>query len=90
MTTPRPPRRQDERDLERIQAKMTKASIELDQARALRDQIAFKLWRNAKMPQDEITARLDRADRNAGGTGVTIAAVQKALFRYRKQMERTS
>lgn len=86
MTTPAPARTPRERELERLQVKATKGALQQARARALRDQLAFRLWREG-MAQDEIAARLDRADRSAGGDGVAVTAVQKTLFRYRKRLE---
>ena len=82
MPTPAAPQSQEERDLERLQASVTKGEA----ARDLRNEIAFGLWMGG-MTQQEVAARLDRADRRAGGTGITHGTVQKMLFRMRKARE---
>lgn len=76
------PRSPLERELEVQQKAVTHGDI----ARERRDTAAFQLW-DQGMTQKEIAERLDRADRAAGGNGVTHGQVQKALFRMRKAHE---
>jgi len=71
-----------ERDLEAQQKRVTIGEI----ARQKRDAIAFQMW-TAGMTQREIAERLDRADRDAGGTGVSHGMTQKLLYRLRKERE---
>jgi transposase len=71
-----------ERELEVQQAKVTAGEI----ARKRRDAIAFQLWQDG-MTQKEVAERLDRADRAAGGEGITHGTCQKMLFRMRKARE---
>lgn len=76
------PRNPLERELEVQQKAVTHGDI----ARERRDAAAFQLWQDG-MTQKEIAERLDRADRSAGGTGVTHGMTQKALYRMRKARE---
>lgn len=88
MSTP-PPTTKDERELEHLQKKMTEAELVRKRSRQRRDALALEMWA-AGMNQSELAARLDRADRAAGGTGVEPGAVQKTLFRLRKKQESQS
>lgn len=81
MSTPSP-RTPDERELERLQKKVTEGETSRDR----RDALAFKLWQDG-MIQKDIAARLDRADRSVGGNGVTHAMIQKVLYRMRAAQE---
>lgn len=80
--SPRSPITVKERELERLQAAVTKGEA----SRVLRDELAFELWQDG-MTQKEIAERLDRADRRHGGTGITHGTTQKSLFRMRRQRE---
>jgi transposase len=79
---PAAPRNPVERELEVQQAKVTAGEI----ARQRRDAIAFELWQGG-MTQKEVAERLDRADRAAGGSGISHGTCQKMLFRMRKAIE---
>jgi transposase len=57
-----------------------------ENAREDRDAAAFWLW-CAGLKQSDIASLLDTADRNAGGTGVSLTQVQKALSKYRRNAE---
>lgn len=48
-----------------------------------RDELALAMWQDG-MSIPEIAARLDRADKRGGGEGVTHHAVQKRLYRLRR------
>jgi hypothetical protein len=85
MFTP-PPNTKSERELEHLQKKMTEAELVRQRSRERRDALALEMWA-AGMNQNELAARLDRADRAAGGNGVEPGAVQKTLFRLRKKQE---
>lgn len=87
MNTP-PPITQKERELETLQKKMTEADLIRRRSRQRRDALALEMWTEG-MNQNELAARLDRADRAAGGNGVEAGAVQKTLFRLRKKKENT-
>jgi hypothetical protein len=76
------PRTPLERELEAKQKAATVGQL----ASQRRDDVAFELW-NAGMTQKEIAERLDRADRAAGGSGVSHGMVQKSLYRMRKVRE---
>ncbi len=80
--TVRPAHTPDERSLEKLQKKVAEGEI----ARGRRDELAFQMW-NDGMTQAEIAERLDRADRSAGGQGITASTTQKVLFRLRKKKE---
>lgn len=75
-----PPSTSDERALEQTQARLSKAEADVARLAAERDRIALRLW-HAGLPQAEIAERLDRADRRAGGEGISYAATQKRLWR---------
>lgn len=75
-----PPSSSDERALEQTQTRLTKAERDVMRLAAERDRIALRLWRDG-LPQAEIAERLDRADRRAGGGGISYAATQKRLWR---------
>lgn len=75
-----PPSSSDERALEQTQARLTKAEADVARLTADRDRVALRLW-HAGLPQAEIAERLDRADRRAGGQGISYAATQKRLWR---------
>lgn len=77
------PQSQDERDLERMQGLVTKG----EQARKMRDDLAFRLWWKGGLTQADIASRLDRADRRAGGKGISLASTQKSLFRMRRALQ---
>ena len=79
---PAPPRGQLERQLEQTQKLVTQGEI----ARRRRDDIAFALWQEGHTQKD-IAERMDRADRAAGGDGITHGQVQKTLFRIRRELE---
>ena len=76
-----PPRSGDERTLENIQVRLTRAQLEANRLSAQRDGLAQQLWFDRRMTQAEIAERLDRADRWAGGEGVSYAQLQKRLWR---------
>lgn len=80
---PHPPRPRTavERELERTQRTVTKGLIADDR----RKQLIVQLYR-AGMTQVEITARLDRASRAAGGEGVGEDAVNKLVARSRRKV----
>jgi hypothetical protein len=75
-----PPSSTDERALEQVQSRLTRAELDVERLAAERDRIALRLW-HAGLPQAEIAERLDRADRRAGGGGISYAATQKRLWR---------
>lgn len=77
---PLSPHTPDERELEHLQALVTKG----ERARVRRDELALALYATKRYSQDDLAARLDRADRRAGGDGVSVSAVQKVLYRLRK------
>lgn len=81
-TSPRPAQGPAERVLEQLQKKVTEGQLARDR---LTEQ-AWMLWVDHNMTQQEIASRLDRADRAAGGEGVTYAAVQKMFQRKRQQV----
>ena len=81
---PPPARGQAQRQLETLQKKVTEGQLAL----ARRDELAYAMWQDG-MSQAEIAARLDRADRAAGGDGITLAVTQKRLFRLRKRKVQT-
>jgi hypothetical protein len=76
-----PPRSVDERSLEQVQMKLTRAQLEAARLTAQRDGLAQQLWFDRRMTQAEIAERLDRADRRSGGDGVSYAQLQKRLWR---------
>lgn len=76
-----PPSTATERSLEQIQARLTRAEMEVLRLTAERDDIAMRLWLSDSVPQAEIAERLDRADRRSGGQGISYAATQKRLWR---------
>lgn len=80
---PLPARNPDEARLEQLQTALTNAEADVRKLAAERDALALHLWLDRRVPQAEIAVRLDRADRAAGGEGVSYAAVQKRLFRER-------
>ena len=75
-----PPTTATERQLETLQTKLTKAEADAARLATQRDDLALRLWLGG-MPQAEIAERLDRADRRAGGAGISYAATQKRLWR---------
>jgi transposase len=79
---PERPRNPLERELESKQKAVTLGEL----ASQRRDDVAFQLWTGG-MTQKEIAERLDRADRAAGGAGVSHGMVQKSLYRMRKVRE---
>ena len=76
-----PPRTSDESALESTQSRLTRAQRDVARLTAQRDALAQRLWRDRSMTQAEIAERLDRADRRAGGDGVSYAQLQKRLWR---------
>lgn len=80
---PAAPRTPLQRQLEQLQKKVTEGEL----ARARLDAVAFSLWTEEMMTQQEIADRMDRADRAAGGEGVTHGRVQKTLYRLRRARE---
>ena len=76
-----PPRNSDERTLETIQMRLTRAQLEVNRLTRQRDLLAQQLWFDDRMTQVEIAERLDRADRRGGGEGVSYAQLQKRLWR---------
>jgi hypothetical protein len=76
-----PPRSQSERELERTQRTVT-AGLMADERRK---SLILELHRGG-MSQVEITARLDRASRSAGGEGVTEDSVNKIVARSRRKV----
>lgn len=76
-----PPRSTDERSLEQVQMRLTRAQLETARLAAQRDGLAQQLWFDRRMTQAEIAERLDRADRRSGGAGVSYAQLQKRLWR---------
>jgi hypothetical protein len=81
-----PPRNPDERRLEQLQARLTAATNEVNHLTTERDRLALRLWLDDNVPQSEIAERLDRADRRAGGSGISYAATQKRIWRRRDQL----
>lgn len=79
-----PPRSRTETKLENTQMRLARAQRELVKMTAERDALALHLWLDDRLTQAEIAERLDRADRRAGGPGVSYAAVQRALYRRRQ------
>ena len=82
-TTPGPARSATEARLEEIQRQLTAAMGTVERLMLERDNLALSLWLDESAPQIEVAERLDRADRLAGGPGVTYAALQKRLHRIR-------
>lgn len=80
-----PPSSPDERRLEQVQTRLTAAEQNVSRLTAERDALAMRLWLSDAMPQAEIAERLDRADRRAGGEGITYAALQKRVWRRRNE-----
>lgn len=81
-TTPvGPPKTTDERRLEQLQGRLTAAQRSVAALQEQRDALALRLWLDSCVPQAEIAERLDRADRRAGGPGITYAATQKRIHR---------
>lgn len=81
-----PPRSNQEIKLENTQARLTKAQRELTRLTRERDALALDLWLKQRMSQAELAERLDRADRRAGGDGVSYAATQKLTWRARQRI----
>ena len=79
-----PARNRAETQLEHVQVRLTRAQRDLAKLTAERDSLALVLWLDQRMAQAEIAERLDRADRRAGGRGVSYAATQKNLWRARR------
>lgn len=73
------PQTNRERDLEMLHEKV----VEGERARAKRDAAAVALFEGG-MTLAEIHGRLSRADRRARGVGVSMAAVQKFIYRKRQ------
>lgn len=80
---PPPPRNPLERELERVQIKVTQG----EQAERHRRELIAKLYQ-AGMSQVEIAARLTRAAKRAGGDEVGEDAVQKQWTKWRRQAVR--
>ena len=76
----KPPRTNDERDLERSQRAVTQGLL----ADERRKRLIMTLYRDG-MTQVEIAARLSRASLAAGGEPVGEDAVNKLVARQRKQ-----
>lgn len=76
-----PPKTQNERRLEQLQTRITAAMQQVAHMTEERDRLALRLWLDDCVPQSEIAERLDRADRRAGGDGVSYAATQKRIYR---------
>lgn len=72
----------DERELEHLQAKVTEG----ERARDRLMELAFRMWMDG-YTQKDIGERLDRADRRAGGAGISPGTAQKMLYRTRKAKE---
>ena len=70
-----------------MQKALTLAVAETHRLARERDALALHLWMDQRVPQAHITARLDAADRGAGGEGVSQAAVQRRLHRLREATE---
>lgn len=83
---PGPPKTPDERNLERIQTRLTTAQQLVERLTAERDRLALSLWLTRNVPQSDIAERLDRAARRAGGEGISYAATQKRLWRAREAL----
>lgn len=49
-------------------------------------ELAFRMWMDG-YTQKDIGERLDRADRRAGGAGISPGTAQKMLYRTRKAKE---
>lgn len=79
---PAPPRTPNERELEHLQAKVTEG----ERARDRLMELAFRMWMDGYTQRD-IAERLDRADRRAGGSGISAGTAQKMLYRTRKAKE---
>jgi hypothetical protein len=80
---PAAPRNQHERTIYSIQRRIARTVRQVRELEETRDNLALALWTERGTPQAEITALLDQADREGGGSGVTYAAVQKRLHRRR-------
>ncbi|MCJ7725650.1 MAG: hypothetical protein MUP76_04595 [Acidimicrobiia bacterium] len=76
------PRTPNETELERLQAKVTEG----ERARERLTELAFTMWQDG-YTQKDIAERLDRADRRAGGDGITHGTAQKMLYRTKKAKE---
>lgn len=76
---PRPPRTNDERDLERTQRTVTQGVL----ADERRKQLIIRLYRSG-MSQVELAARLSRAAQAAGGSPIGEDAVNKLVKRYKE------
>lgn len=81
-----PARTPEERELEKLQKKVTEGDI----ARKRLEAAAFRMWTEHGMTQREVHARLDRADRSAGGEGLRLDRVEKMLARRRRRDEAES
>ncbi|HSV39801.1 MAG TPA: hypothetical protein VLI04_13675 [Nocardioidaceae bacterium] len=79
---PRPPRTQEERELERTQRAVTQGVL----ADERRKHLILSLYRSG-MSQVELAARLSRAARAAGGQPIGEDAVNKLVKRYRDKKE---
>lgn len=71
-----PPKTSAERDLERLTSQVAQGDV----ARARRGKLAHQLWVNG-MTHAELAARMDRADKRGGGTGVSLSQAQKIVQR---------
>ena len=69
------------RRLETLQARITQTQRQVSALIDQRDHLALHLWLHASVAQSEIAERLDRADRRAGGNGISYAATQKRINR---------
>ena len=81
-----PPKTNDERRLETLQSRLTAAQREATSLTEQRDRLALRLWLDKCVPQSEIAERLDRADRRAGGGGISYASIQKRIWRLRDEV----
>ena len=80
--TPRPPRTNAERDLERLQ----RTVIQGLRAAEERNELLRTLWEGG-MTQRELALRLTRASRAAGGGEVSPNAVFKLMKRRRREVD---
>lgn len=76
------PRNADEVQLEEAQKAITKGLI----AEQRKREILLKLWQRG-MTQAELAERLSRASQAVGGEPVSVNAVNKVVWKYRKKLE---
>lgn len=71
--------------VERLEA-LQHTVAQADAALRERNELAFDMWQEG-YTQREIAETIDRADRQAGGPGVTHDSIAKTLYRMRLERE---